>query len=291
MRAPVHCLLKPHAGCVSAGETWPSGWGMLLQPVINQTTVASGIIVPCLPLRVARLISPGETRVSFNITKHNADRTSEKLWGSSVCAAATGCHEKKAHCWQQNAIIKKKKKLIVSRKMIFLIWFSKTMFCKKEAKATRRRMERVPRCRMRGWMFSIYSRWFPVSPSLFRKLPSTARLSALGTLFSVPSRPLMSYPTTGEDRVGLLLLLLSLHFARSLSRMTPSLITSSASSNISLTQPSSHHTTLWPERLEVSFSKWPLGPTAFFFDGKCSCHWFNVLSCRRSHKKVSGQHN
>lgn len=96
VRAPVYCLLKPHTGCVSAGGTRPSGWGMLLQPVINQTTVAGGIIVPCLALRVARLISPGETRVSINITKHNAGWTSETARGSSVCAAAAaaGCQKK-----------------------------------------------------------------------------------------------------------------------------------------------------------------------------------------------------
>lgn len=81
---------------MSAGETGPSGWGMLLQPVINQTTVASGIIVLRLALRVARLISPGETQVSVNITKHNAGRTSEKARGSSVSTAvAEGCREKK----------------------------------------------------------------------------------------------------------------------------------------------------------------------------------------------------
>lgn len=88
VHAPIHCLLKPHTGCGYAGETRPLGWGMLLQPVINQTPVAGGIIVPCLALRVARLISPGETRVSINITKHNAGWTSETARGSSVCAAA-----------------------------------------------------------------------------------------------------------------------------------------------------------------------------------------------------------
>lgn len=95
VRAPVHCLLKPHTGCVSAGQTQPSGWGMLFQPVINQTAVAGGIIVLCLALRAARLISPGETRVSINITKHNAGWTSETARGSAVCAAAVaGCRKK-----------------------------------------------------------------------------------------------------------------------------------------------------------------------------------------------------
>lgn len=93
VRAPIHCLPKPRTGCVSAGETQPSGWGMLLQPVINQTAVAGGIIVLCLALRVARLISPGEPRVSINITKHNAGWTSETARGSSGCPAA-GCRKK-----------------------------------------------------------------------------------------------------------------------------------------------------------------------------------------------------
>lgn len=105
VRLPVHCLLKPHTGCVSAGETGPSGWGVLLQPVINQTTVAGGIIVPCLALRAARLISPGETQVSVNIPKHNAGRTSEKARGSSVStAAAAGCREKRGSRQQNGEI-------------------------------------------------------------------------------------------------------------------------------------------------------------------------------------------